>query len=94
MAIGLIPQITKPTLPKHLRPIGISEVSSRIIGKVPQGRFRVQAHCQSVQVARQPDNMTVREARAGLPRPHQQAGGFQVSLDLTALLLTPLNGTT
>ena len=37
---ALIPKVTKPTLPKHLRPIGISEVSSRIIGKVLQGRLR------------------------------------------------------
>ena len=37
---ALLPKITKPTLPKHLRPIGLSEVSSRVIGKVLQCRLR------------------------------------------------------
>ena len=35
-----LPKVTKPTLPKHLRPIGLSEVSSRVVGKVLQGRLR------------------------------------------------------
>ena len=108
---ALLPNVTKPTLPKHLRPIGLSEVSSRVIGKVLQCRLRpyveaylqnlpqwaytpgrgtldatlrVQAHCQRVMKDCQPDNWTVREARAGLPRPQHQAGGFQLSLDLSA----------
>ena len=46
--------------------------------------IRVQAHCQQVQAACHSDGWTVREARAGLARPKQQAGGLQVSLDLSA----------
>ena len=45
--------------------------------------LRVQAHCQDVLQACKPDNWTVREARAGHLRPHQQAGGL-LSLDLSA----------
>ena len=37
---ALLPKVTKPTLPKHLRPIGLSEVSSRVVGKVLQNRLR------------------------------------------------------
>ena len=108
---ALLPKITKPTLPKHLRPIGLSEVSSRVIGKVLQCRLRpyveaylrdlpqwaytpgrgtldaalrVQAHCQQVMQECQPNRWTVREARAGLPRPLHQVGGLQLSLDLSA----------
>ena len=104
---ALLPKVTKPTLPKHLRPIGLSEVSSRVVGKVLQNRLRpyyveeylrdlpqwaytpgrgtldaalrVQAHCQDVVADCQPDSWTVREARAGLPRPANQ-----LSLDLSA----------
>ena len=46
--------------------------------------IRVQAHCQQVLAACHSDGWTVREARAGLARPKQQAGGLQVSLDLSA----------
>ena len=46
--------------------------------------IRVQAHCQQVLAACHSDGWTVREARAGLTRPKQQAGGLQVSLDLSA----------
>ena len=108
---ALLPKVTKPTLPKHLRPIGLSEVSSRVIGKVLQCRLRpyveaylrdlpqwaytpgrgtldaalrVQAHCQQVMQECQPNRWTVREARAGLPRPLHQVGGLQLSLDLSA----------
>ena len=108
---ALLPNVTKPTLPKHLRPIGLSEVSSRVIGKVLQCRLRphvetylrdlpqwaytpgrgtldaalrVQAHCQQVMQECQPNRWTVRQARAGLPRPLHQVGGLQLSLDLSA----------
>ena len=38
--LALIPKLTKPTLPKHLRPIGLSEVSNRMVTKVLQDRLR------------------------------------------------------
>ena len=38
--LSLIPKISKPTLPKHLRPIGLSEVSNRMVTKVLQDRLR------------------------------------------------------
>ena len=109
--LALIPKLAKPTLPKHLRPIGLSEVSNRMVTKVLQDRLRpyvekyledipqwayipgrstldaaarVQAHCQHVIHLCSPDRWSVREARAGLPRPKQHAGGLQLSLDLSS----------
>ena len=38
--LALIPKLAKPTLPKHLRPIGLSEVSNRMVTKVLQDRLR------------------------------------------------------
>ena len=109
--LSLIPKISKPTLPKHLRPIGLSEVSNRMVTKVLQDRLRpyvekyledipqwayipgrstldaaarVQAHCQHIIRLCSPDRWTVREARAGLSRPKPNAGGLQLSLDLSS----------
>ena len=45
---------------------------------------RVQAHCQHIIHLCSPDRWTVREARAGLPRPRPNAGGLQLSLDLSS----------
>ena len=109
--LSLIPKISKPTLPKHLRPIGLSEVSNRMVTKVLQDRLRpyvekyledipqwayipgrstldaaarAQAHCQHIIRLCSPDRWTVREARAGLSRPKPNAGGLQLSLDLSS----------
>ncbi|CAE7772472.1 pol [Symbiodinium sp. CCMP2592] len=38
--LALIPKVTRPTLPKHLRPIGVTEVSGRIVSKILQNRLR------------------------------------------------------
>ena len=45
---------------------------------------RVQAHCQHIIHLCSPDRWTVREARAGLPKPLQNSGGLQLSLDLSS----------